>query len=41
MKQCIHIQIVMRFEKEQSYFDSAQIRIKKAQEQTKTSMWFG
>jgi len=28
------------FEKEQSYFDAAQIRIKKAQEQGKIGMWF-
>jgi DNA modification methylase len=28
------------FEKEQSYFDAAQIRIKKAQEQGKLDTWF-
>ena len=28
------------FEKEQSYFDAAQLRIKKAQEQGKIGMWF-
>ena len=29
------------FEKEQSYFDAAQIRIKNAQEQRKLEVWFG